>query len=75
MKVDKSQVVLWVSLVGLLSLLVVAIWFDRNSPPGPPTPARIKYLRDSLEMEYYRKAIEESYPFDHSKIPTNESNP
>ena len=75
MKVDKTQVVLWVSLVGLLTLFGVAIWYDRNSPPPPPSPARIRYMRDSLEMEYYRKAIEQSYPFDHSKIPANESNP
>lgn len=29
---------------------------------------QIKYLRDSLEMEYYRKQLE-TYPFEHSKIP------
>lgn len=28
---------------------------------------RIKYLRDSLEMEYYKKQLE-TYPFDHSEI-------
>jgi hypothetical protein len=28
---------------------------------------RIKYLKDSLEMEYYKKQLE-SYPFDHSEI-------
>ena len=28
---------------------------------------RVKYLRDSLEMEYYKKKLE-SYPFDHSEI-------
>lgn len=74
MKVDKNQVVLWVCLIGLLSLFVFALWSYKNTPQ-PPSPARIRYLRDSLEMEYYRKAIEESYPFDHSKIPTHESNP
>jgi hypothetical protein len=74
MKVDKNKVLLWVCLAGLLSVLAVAIYFDDNRP-APPTPARIRYLRDSLEMEYYKKAIENSYPFDHSKIPTNESNP
>lgn len=74
MKIDKMQVMLGVCLAGLLSVLAVAIYLDDNRP-APPTPQRIRYLRDSLEMEYYRKAIEESYPFDHSKIPTNESNP
>ena len=28
---------------------------------------RVKYLRDSLEMEYYKKQLE-SYPYDHSEI-------
>ena len=74
MKIDKSQILVALCLTGLVTLLVVAIWFDKDTPQ-PPSPARIKYLRDSLEMEYYRKAIENSYPFDHSRIPTHESNP
>ena len=28
---------------------------------------RVKFLRDSLEMEYYKKQLE-SYPYDHSEI-------
>jgi hypothetical protein len=28
---------------------------------------RIKYLKDSLEMEYYKKQLE-TFPFDHSEI-------
>ncbi len=44
---------------------------------GPPTRKRldtdkIKNLRDSLEMEYYKKQLE-SYPYDHSKIPTDDT--
>ncbi len=39
-----------------------------------PTHQEILYKKDSLEMEYYKRAIEQSYPFDHSKIPTDESN-
>lgn len=74
MKIDKMQLMLGVCLAGILSVLAVAIFYD-NIRPAPPTPQRIRYLRDSLEMEYYRKAIEDSYPFDHSKIPTHESNP
>ena len=30
---------------------------------------RVEYLRDSLQMEYYKKQLE-SYPFEHSKIST-----
>jgi len=31
------------------------------------THNRLEYLRDSLEMEYYKKQLE-SYPYDHSEI-------
>lgn len=31
---------------------------------------RVEYLRDSLQMEYYKKQLE-SYPFEHSKISTD----
>lgn len=32
---------------------------------------RVEYLRDSLQMEYYKKQLE-TYPFEHSKIPTDD---
>jgi hypothetical protein len=36
------------------------------------THNRLVYLKDSLEMEYYKKQLE-SYPYDHSKIPTDDT--
>jgi hypothetical protein len=33
---------------------------------------RMQYLKDSLETEYYKKQLE-SYPYDHSKIPTDDT--
>ena len=33
------------------------------------TKEQIKFLRDSFEMEYYKKQLESSYPLNHSKIP------
>ncbi len=36
------------------------------------THSRVEYLKDSLEMEYYKKQLE-SYPYDHSKIPTDDT--
>lgn len=74
MKFNKEKIVFFVCLAGLLSVLIIAINYDDNRP-DPLTPGRIRYLRDSLEMEYYKKALDQSYPFDHSKIPTNESHP
>jgi hypothetical protein len=38
------------------------------------THQEILYKKDSLEMEFYKRALEEYYPFNHSKIPTDESN-
>jgi len=73
MRISKEMIVTISCLTGLLTILALAIYFD-DGKPEPPTPARIRYMRDSLEMEYYKKAIEQSYPFDHSKIPDNESN-
>lgn len=47
---------------------------QQNQAFRKPTHQEILYKKDSLEMEYYKRAIEQSYPFDHSKIPTDESN-
>jgi len=33
------------------------------------TEEQIKFLRDSFDMKYYKKQLE-SYPYEHSKIPT-----
>ena len=73
MKISKETMILISCITGLMTILVLAIYFD-DGRPEQPTPARIKYLRDSLEMEYYKKQIEKFYYFEHSKIPTDESN-
>ena len=36
------------------------------------TREQIQFLRDSFEMEYYKKQLE-SYPFEHSKIPIDDT--
>ena len=36
------------------------------------TKEQIQFLRDSFEMEYYKKQLE-SYPFEHSKIPIDDT--
>ena len=35
------------------------------------TKEQIQFLRDSFEMQYYKKELE-SYPHEHSKIPTDD---
>ena len=37
------------------------------------TQEQISFLRDSFEMEYYKKQLE-TYPFEHSKIQNNGGN-
>ena len=49
--------------------LFVLIMFTSKINNGTPKMShdRISFLRDSLEMEYYKKQLE-SYPYDHSEI-------
>lgn len=73
MKIDKNQVALYIVMIGLLSILSLTLWYSKPQK-YIMSPGKVRYLRDSLEMEYYKRVIEESYNFDHSKIPNNESN-
>ena len=36
------------------------------------THDKLEFIKDSLETEYYKKQLE-SYPYDHSKIPTDDT--
>lgn len=53
----------------IMVLFVSAIFLKTNTTNSPKVMShdRIKYLRDSLEMEYIKKQLE-SYPYDHSEI-------
>lgn len=75
MKYKFSYLLIWTLLfLFFAGLVLYAFELDKVIIKQPLPHKRIEYLRDSLEMEYYKKAIEESYPFDHSKIPVYESN-
>jgi hypothetical protein len=57
-------------LMGLMMVAFVTLVFlftDKPYMNKRMDHDRVKYLRDSLEMEYYKKQLE-SYPYDHSKI-------
>jgi hypothetical protein len=57
-------------LMGLIMVAFVTLVFlftDKPSVNRRMDRDRVKYLRDSLEMEYYKKQLE-SYPYDHSEI-------
>ena len=56
--------------MGLMMAAFVTLVFlftDNPSMNKKMDHDRVKYLRDSLEMEYYKKQLE-SYPYDHSEI-------
>lgn len=47
---------------------------QQNQAFRKPTHQEILYKKDSLEAEYYKMLLDTTYYFDHSKIPTDESN-
>lgn len=57
-------------MVSMMAIFVIIMFSSRISD-GCTNPRmnhdRVKYLKDSLEMEYYKKQLE-SYPYDHSEI-------
>jgi hypothetical protein len=57
-------------MVSMMAIFVI-IMFSSKISDGGSNPRmshdRVKYLKDSLEMEYIKKQLE-SYPYDHSEI-------
>jgi len=57
-------------MVSMMAIFVIIMFSSKVSDSGSNPQMnhdRVKYLRDSLEMEYYKKQLE-SYPYDHSEI-------
>lgn len=57
-------------MMSLMMLVFITIIFLVNDSPynsKKMSHGRVKYLKDSLEMEYIKKQLE-SYPYDHSEI-------
>ena len=66
-------------LLGFIVVAVVGYYFKQiNSnrmiryQTPKETKEQIQFLRDSFQMEYYKKQLE-SYPYEHSKIPTDDT--
>ena len=53
-------------LVVMMLLLYIAIKPNQDVERGKEV-LRLEHLKDSLEMEYYKKELK-SYPYDHSEI-------
>lgn len=62
-----ALVVVTCALVSVVYMVISAVPKDHKPEPMPSW--RIQYLRDSLQMEWYRKQLDSTYPVDHSKIP------
>lgn len=63
-------------LLGFLLIVIKNFYFDGSINPRQfryqtpqETKEQVKFLRDSFEMEYYKKMLDSTYIFDHSKIP------
>ena len=57
-------------MLSMMTLFVLIIFSSKISDGGNNrrmSHDRVKYLKDSLEMEYIKKQLE-SYPYDHSEI-------
>jgi hypothetical protein len=53
-------------LIVMMLLLYIAITPNQDVERGKEV-LRLEHLKDSLEMEYYKKELK-SYPYDHSEI-------
>jgi hypothetical protein len=61
-------------LVSVLFLITISIIITSriDSDNKQMTHDKLRFIKDSLESEYYKKQLE-SYPYDHSKIPTDDT--
>jgi hypothetical protein len=59
-------------MVTLMILFITIVFTSRFTDKKELESERVKFLKDSLEIEYYKKELE-SYPYDHSKIPTDDT--
>jgi len=69
MNISKSDIV---AVVATVFFILCIVYMSNKYKGVPPVNqnAQIQFKRDSLEMEWYKRELERSYPFDHSKIPT-----
>jgi hypothetical protein len=64
---NRTFAILMLSMMILFVLIMFASKISDGSGNVRMSHDRIKYLKDSLEMEYIKKQLE-SYPYDHSEI-------
>lgn len=72
MKVNKiiQYGLIFMTISGLLVMLSVAFIHDSRIEQQEK---RHQFIKDSLEIEYYKQVLDRTYAFDHSKIPSDAS--
>jgi hypothetical protein len=68
-KENLGEILFFLSFAGILFIISVTPNYDVEALKKQQ---RVQYLKDSFEIEYYKKELE-SYPYDHSKIPTDDT--
>jgi hypothetical protein len=68
-KENLGEILFFLSFIGVLFIISVT---PNHDVEDLKKQQRIKYFKDSLEAEYYKQQLE-SYPYDHSKIPTDDT--
>jgi hypothetical protein len=61
---------IFITVMTIFVLLVVTADHDANIEKEKK---RRDFIKDSLEIEYYKKVLDQTYAFDHSKIPGDAS--
>ena len=68
-KENLAEILFFLSLGGIL--FTISLTSNRYDEMRKEQ-VKMQYVKDSLETEYYKKQLE-SYPYDHSKIPTDDT--
>lgn len=61
---------IFMTVITIFVLLAVSADHDKNIEQEKK---RREFIKDSLEIEYYKKVLDRTYAFDHSKIPGDAS--
>jgi len=64
---NRTYLFLMISVIAIFLMIIFSSKISDGDNNSRMSQDRVKYLRDSLEMEYIKKQLE-TYPYDHSEI-------
>ncbi len=67
---DKFMFLVAMTVVALTTIVVMRSTYERKEQRY----LRQQYIRDSIEIDYYKRHLDRTFEFDHSKIPDDGSN-